>query len=165
MFVSKSLSLPLTALDSVVCLSKQQYSLDNRLKIRMKQFLQRRRVLSRLTARKLTLKETGAETFQSPPLFRFYPRLALQCVSANIHSCQYIYISDSLFFPPPNGSGQVRTKFVPCSFHVRSLRNEQITKMGRIWKGRLVRIFPLHWVCSACALLQSGCSTAAVRLQ
>lgn len=45
MFVKKSLSLPLTALDSVVCLSKQQCNLDNCLKIRVKQFLQRRRVL------------------------------------------------------------------------------------------------------------------------
>ena len=41
----KSLSLPLTALDSVVCLSKLQYNLDNLLKIRMKQFLQRRGIL------------------------------------------------------------------------------------------------------------------------
>ena len=35
----------MTALDSVVCLSKQQCDLDNLLKIRIKQFLQRRRIL------------------------------------------------------------------------------------------------------------------------
>ena len=79
-----------------------------------------------------------------------------------MRKCKYPLLSIYLQF---NGSGQVRTKFVPCSFQVRSLRNEQITKMGRIWKGRLVRIFPLHRACLAFALLQSGCSNAAVRLQ
>ena len=45
MFVCKSVSLPLSVSDSVVYLSKLQYNLDNLLKVRIKQFLQRGRIL------------------------------------------------------------------------------------------------------------------------
>ncbi len=39
------------------------------------------------------------------------------------------------------GIGQVRDMFVPSSFHVRSLRNEEKTKMERTWVVREYTFF------------------------